>query len=74
MVNTEEEDLYILWVTLEISIKFSGKMWFIIILKVSEKQGFTFSLENAFLEKPQGGGRRGMGGGGLGSNWLSKSF
>ena len=34
-------------------------MWFIIKLKVSEKQGFTFSLENTFLEKPQGGGERG---------------
>ena len=26
-----------------------------IILKVTEKQGFTLSLEDAFFEKPQGG-------------------
>ena len=25
-----------------------------IILKVAKKQGFTFSLEDAFFEKPQG--------------------
>ena len=27
-----------------------------IILKVTKKQGFTLSLEDTFLEKPQGGG------------------
>ena len=26
-----------------------------IILKVTKKQGFTLSLEDTFLEKPQGG-------------------
>ena len=41
-------------------MKFSGKMWLMIILKVTKKLGFTLSLENIFLEKPQGGG---------GSNW-----
>ena len=34
-------------------MKFSGKTWFMMILKVTKKQGFTLSLENTFLEKPQ---------------------
>ena len=32
-------------------MKFSGKMCLKITLKVKKKQGFTLSLENAFLEK-----------------------
>ena len=35
-------------------MKFSGKMWLMIVLKVTKNQGFTLSLENTFLEKPQG--------------------
>ena len=35
-------------------MKFSGKMCFKIILKVTKNQGFTFSLEDTFFEKPQG--------------------
>ena len=35
-------------------MRFSGKMWLAIILKVTKQQGFTLSLENKFLEKPQG--------------------
>ena len=34
------------------SMKFLGKMWLTIILKVTEKQGFNLSLEDTFLEKP----------------------
>ena len=36
-------------------MKFSGKMRFKIILKVTKKkkQGFTISLEDTFFEKPQ---------------------
>ena len=37
-------------------MKFSGKIWFMIILKVTKKQGFTLSSEDTFLEKPQGVG------------------
>ena len=37
-------------------MKFSGKIWFMIILKVTKKQGFTLSSEDTFLEKPQGEG------------------
>ena len=36
---------------------------FMIILKVTKKQGFTLSLENTFLEKPREGRGRGGGGG-----------
>ena len=38
-------------------MKFSGKICFKIILKVTKKQGFTLSLEDTFFEKPQGGGQ-----------------
>ena len=37
-------------------MKFSGKMCFKIILKVTKNQAFTFSLEDTFFEKPQWGG------------------
>ena len=30
-------------------------MWLLIMLKFTKKQGFTHSLEDAFLEKLQGG-------------------
>ena len=36
-------------------MKFSGKMRLTIIFKVTKKQGFILSLEDTFLEKPQGG-------------------
>ena len=36
-------------------MKCSGKMCFKVILKVTENQGFTLSLEDTFFEKPQGG-------------------
>ena len=38
-------------------MKFLGKMYLKIILKVRKKQGFTLSLEDTFFEKPQGGGQ-----------------
>ena len=37
-------------------MKFSGNMQLVIILKDTKKQGYTFSLQNTILEKPQGGG------------------
>ena len=37
-------------------MKFSGKMCFKIILKVTKNQGFILSLEDKFFEKPQVGG------------------
>ena len=39
-------------------MKFSGKMCFKIILKVTKNQGFTLSSEDTFFRKPQEGGRR----------------
>ena len=42
-------------------MRFSGKIWFMIILKVTRKQDFILSLENNLLEKPHrraGGGVR----------------
>ena len=37
-------------------MEFSGKMYLMTILKVTKNQGLTFSLEDTFFEKPQGGG------------------
>ena len=36
-------------------MKFSGMMWFMIILKVTNNQEFTISLADTFLKKPQKG-------------------
>ena len=38
---------------MKISMKFSG-MWPMTKLKVTKKHGFMLSIENIFLEKPQG--------------------
>ena len=38
---------------------FSKKIYPMIILKVTKKQGFTLSFEDTFLEKPQEGGAGG---------------
>ena len=51
-----KEILHIFWMTWGISVKFSGKMWLMIILKVIKNQGFTVSLEDTFFEKPRGRG------------------
>ena len=56
IVNIDGENIHILWKTYGISLKLSGKMWLKIILKATKKQGFTVSLEDIFLEKPQGQG------------------
>ena len=53
IVSIEGESLHIFWTTWGISMKFSERKWLMIILKVTKKQGFTLSLESAFLEKPQ---------------------
>ena len=57
-VNIDGENLHIFWTTWGNSIKFSGKILLIIILKVTKNQGFTLLLEYTFLEKPQGGSRQ----------------
>ena len=38
-------------------MKFSGKMYHMIILKVTKNQDFTLSLEDKFFKKSQGGGQ-----------------
>ena len=53
IVNIDRENLHIFWTTSGVSMKFSVKMWLMIILKVTKKQGFTFSLKDTFLEKLQ---------------------
>ena len=55
IVNIDRENLHIFWITWGISMKFSGKIWLMIILKFTKNQSFTLSLEDTFLEKPQGG-------------------
>ena len=46
IADIDREILHIFWITWGISIKFSGNMWLMIVLKVTKKQG-----------KPQGGGQ-----------------
>ena len=41
--NTEGESLHILWMNWWISMKFSVKMWLLIMLKVTKKQRFGLS-------------------------------
>ena len=49
LVNIEAENLHILWKICEISMKFSGMVWFIIILKVTKKTEFDpFSRKHIF--------------------------
>ena len=54
-------------------MKFSGKMCFKIILKVTKNQDFTLFLEDSFFKKPQVG-RGGGGGGGGGVQIYSKQY
>ena len=44
IANTDKEILHIFWTTWGNSMKFSGKICFKIILKVTKNQGFTLSL------------------------------
>ena len=55
IANIDVEFLHIFWTTWGNSMKFSGKMCFKIILKVTKKQGSTLSIEDTFFKKPQGG-------------------
>ena len=54
VANIDREIVYNFWTTRGISIKFSGKMWLMVVLKATKKQGFFLSLEETFFEKPQG--------------------
>ena len=53
IANTDREILHIFWTIWRISMKFSEKMCFKTILKVTKSQGFTFSLEDSAFENPQ---------------------
>ena len=50
------ESLHIFWPISGIQMKLLGKMLFMKILKATKEQCFTFSSEDKFLEKKQGGG------------------
>ena len=55
IVNIDGKILHIFWKTWGISKKFSGKMWLMIILKVTKNQGFIISLEDTVSENSQAG-------------------
>ena len=57
IANIEREFLHIFWTTCGNSMKFSGKMCFEIILKVTKTEGLALSLEDTFFKKPPGGGK-----------------
>ena len=56
IANIDREILHNFWTTWGISMKFSGNMCLMIILKVTKKQGFNLCLEDTIFEKPQGEG------------------
>ena len=62
IVNIEREIVHIFWTTWGISMEFSGKVWLMIILKLTKNQCFILSLEDTFFEKQQ---MTGDGGGAL---------
>ena len=49
IVKIDEENLQIFRATPGISMKFSGEMCLMIILKIPKNQGFILSLENTVL-------------------------
>ena len=55
IANIDREIPHIFWMTWGMSLKFSEKMYLMIILKVTKKQGFPLYLEDTFFKKPQGG-------------------
>ena len=57
VVNIKEESLHIFRTSWGISMKFSGMMSFIVILKVIKNQDPILSPKNTFLVKPQGKGQ-----------------
>ena len=53
IADIDREILYNSRTTSGISMKCSGKMQLMIILKVTKNQGFTLSLKDTFFGKPQ---------------------
>ena len=57
IANIEREILHIFWTTWGISLKISGKMWLMIILKVTKKTEFhPFFSRYIFRKITEGGG------------------
>ena len=54
IANIDRESLHNFWTTQGISMKFTEKMCFMIILKVTKNQHLNLSLEDTLFEKPQG--------------------
>ena len=50
-VNIGGENLYIFWTTWRICMKFSGKMWLMIILKVTKDTSQSLLRDKIFTEK-----------------------
>ena len=57
IANIDREIVHIFWTTWADSIKFSGKMYFKIILKVTKNQGFTLSLFRKYIFQKTTAGR-----------------
>ena len=55
IVNIKEENIHIFWTNWGISLKFSGKILPMVILKTKNNEGFTLSLKITYLEKSQRG-------------------
>ena len=51
IANIVKESFHIFRMTSGISMKFLGKMWLMIILKVTKNQEFIISLADTFLKK-----------------------
>ena len=57
IANIDRESLHIFWTIWGISMKLSEKMWIMIMLKVTQNQGLTLSLEDVFGETTDEGGQ-----------------
>ena len=57
IANIDRESLHIFWTIWRISMKFSEKMWLMIVLKVTQNQGLTLSLEDVFGKTTDEGGQ-----------------
>ena len=55
IANIDREILHNFWTTWGNSMKFSGNMGLMMILKVTKNQGFTLCLGDTIFKKPQGG-------------------
>ena len=53
IANIHRAFFHTFWTTWENLLKFSEKICFMIILKVTKNQGFKLFLEDTFFEKPQ---------------------